>query len=336
MKNLTTRKCARIAAAALAATVTFGAMAFALSYKPAADSYTIASDDGGYYSETTYYLTEEAFGVYESQRQAGKPAAKAMSASSKSTSESEQEDGEFVMGVAKSVWVAETTDEDGNVVESELLTKDEMDDYGISTMAVTRPWFDRVIVGGGGGGGGYSDEEIGESEDSLYLLDISLAVTYNKGTKQYSATGNATWAEQLVWIDETYKAAEESYLDFLAISWGGDGNLKAESHSITGKYYDGNAAVNFTQKMANPYEAFVWQFYEKEGFLGDELEYAKANVILGNTYEKQNKETYIAMTYTHNYGDLECEFSFGLDALVSFVEYERAWEISIYIPEIEY
>lgn len=335
MKNLITKKSARIAAAALAATVTFGAMAFALSYKPAADSYTIASEDGGYYSETTYYLTEEAFGEYESGKQTGKPAAKAMSASSESTSESEQEGGEFVMGVAKSVWVMEELDEDGNVVDSQLLTKDEMDDYGISTMGVNRPWFDQVIIGGGAGGG-YSDEEIGESEDSLYLLDISLAVTYNKGTKQYSATGNATWAEQLVWIDETYKAAEESYLDFLAISWGGDGNLKAESHSITGKYYDGDAAVNFTQKMANPYEAFVWQFYEKEGFLGDELEYAKANVMLSNTYEKQNKETYIAMTYTHNYGDLECEFSFGLDGLLSFVEYERAWEISIYIPEIEY
>ena len=65
MKNLITKKSARIAAAALAATVTFGAMAFTLSYKPAADSYTIASEDGGYYSETTYYLTEEAFCEYE-------------------------------------------------------------------------------------------------------------------------------------------------------------------------------------------------------------------------------------------------------------------------------
>lgn len=64
-ENLITKKSARIAAAALAATVTFGAMAFALSYKPAADSYTIASEDGGYYSETTYYLTEEAFVEYE-------------------------------------------------------------------------------------------------------------------------------------------------------------------------------------------------------------------------------------------------------------------------------
>lgn len=320
MKNLITKKSARIAAAALAATVTFGAMAFALSYKPAADSYTIASEDGGYYSETTYYLTEEAFGEYENGKQTGKPAAKAMSASSESTSESEQEGGEFVMGVAKSVWVMEEVDEDGNVVDSQLLTKDEMDDYGISTMSVSNKFHQDNMFDGQGSGGGYPDEEIGNESATLHRLTIDAKVTYNEGTEKYSVTGNASWKAEFA-LFEDLKTAEHRYLDYFAISWGGEGALQATSHSFTGKYHAGNDRLEHDVTYAKAFSdykiGYVWEFSEKSSTWGKELKLATIKATIERTKPLEYL-TSIRVTYIHTYDELSGTLTVGASTADGF------------------
>lgn len=320
MKNLITKRGARIAAAALAATVTFGAMAFALSYKPAADSYTIASEDGGYYSETTYYLTEEAFGEYESGKQTGKPAAKAMSASSESTSESEQEGGEFVMGVAKSVWVMEELDEDGNVVDSQLLTKDEMDDYGISTMSVSNKFTQDNLFGGGGGGGGYSDEEIGSESATLHRLTIDAVVTYNEKAEKYSVTGNASWKAEFA-LFQDLKTAEHRYLDYFAISWGGEGALQATSHSFTGKYHADNDGIENDVSYAKAFSdykiGYVWEFSEKSSTWGKELKLATIKATIERTKPLEDL-TSIRVTYIHTYDELSGTLTVGASTADGF------------------
>lgn len=341
MKNLITKKSARIAAAALAATVTFGAMAFALSYKPAADSYTIASEDGGYYSETTYYLTEEAFGEYESGKQASKPAAKTMSASSESTSESEQEVGEFVMGVAKSVWVMEELDEDGNVVDSQLLTKDEMDDYGISTMGVKRPWFDQVIIGGGGGGG-YPDEEIGSDSQSFYQLTIDAVVTYNKGTKEYSVDTDFSWeSDWWTWPWEADEEAESSNMDYIGITWGGDGTYHMESKQISGTYYD-NSDIEFLQCDAEPYWGYVWQFHEQKSFFAPEqaIKNASAKIDIKKVGEIENKDAKVRITYIHTYTKVDIGVTITIgeeetEAKIDFLQ-QGSWELVMTIDGLIY
>lgn len=332
MKNLITKKSARIAAAALAATVTFGAMAFALSYKPAADSYTIASEDGGYYSETTYYLTEEAFGEYESGKQAGKPAAKTMSASAKNTSESEQESGEFVMGVAKSVWVMEELDEDDNVVDSQLLTKDEMDDYGISTMGVKRPWFDQVIIGGGGDG----STKIGSDKLTNYKLTIELTVRYYSSSDTYNVIGSADW---ILPDNNVITSPECTALDFLGITWGGNGALKAKESGISG-LYSNSQSVNFVRKNSDSYGGYVWQFFEQTAN-GYAMNYALANVILEKTDNGEGGETNAKLTYIHTYEGVSVGTSIqggssGFAGSVTINTVDRTWQIEIDVPEINY
>lgn len=318
MKNLITKKSARIAAAALAATVTFGTMAFALSYKPAAESYTIASEDGGYYSETTYYLTEEAFGEYESGKQAGKPAAKTMSASSKSASEDDQEGGEFVMGVAKSVWVMEEVDEDGNIVDSQLLTKDEMDDYGISPNKVS-PQFDKKI-NIDGGGGGYSDEEIGSESATLHRLTIDAVVTYNEKAEKYSVTGNASWKAEFA-LFQDLKTAEHRYLDYFAISWGGEGALQATSHSFTGKYHADNDGIENDVSYAKAFSdykiGYVWEFSEKSSTWGKELKLATIKATIERTKPLEDL-TSIRVTYIHTYDELSGTLTVGASTADGF------------------
>ncbi|MDE5722418.1 MAG: hypothetical protein K2I30_06770 [Clostridia bacterium] len=65
------------------------------------DSYTVCSDDE-YYSETTYYLTEELFNQRNGQNQ--------KSATGKKLAAEDK--GEFVLAAEKKVWVAETYDGD--------------------------------------------------------------------------------------------------------------------------------------------------------------------------------------------------------------------------------
>lgn len=336
MKNLITKKSARIAAAALAATVTFGATAFALSYKPAADSYTIASEDGGYYSETTYYLTEEAFGEYESGKQAGKPAAKTMSASAKNTSESEQESGEFVMGVAKSVWVMEELDEDGNVVDSQLLTKDEMDDYGISPNKVS-PWFDKKI---NIDGGGY--EKIGENTYREQCLTIELVVKYDAATKEYIANSDACWDRNFTFFWESGSEAESFTEDFIGLTWGGFATLEAQEYSIKGNYYDSNSQIHFRQSICDSYNGFGWYFYEQSSFLfGTELESAAATVRLKKVGQIQGGKTNVKLTYAHTYSTLSISAGLGVSTnglapAITLSGTEKFWDISIDVKGLEY
>ncbi len=355
--NKTNKRYLRIGAAALAAGLTLGtAAAFAL-LKPEPTSYTVSSEEGGYYSETTYYLTEETYNGHAAK--AAKNTGRQMSAASTSSAEN-TEDEEFVVGATKTVWVKETTDEEGNVTESRLLNKDEVeelrsaaDNLNLGTDEDPEPTTPDAVIPYrpiGGGGGGNPETLIGTANGNLYLLDISLKVVYNSSTEEYSATGQASWAEQLVWFENEYMAAEESSFDYLAISWGGNGELKAKSKSISGKYYDGDAAVKFSTAKSDAYAGYVWQFNEKEGFLGDELENATANVTLVNVGAKQNKETSVKMTYIHTYDKFNHTptFSFGVNGdlngmvtiekgvSVGLETVEDQWQIAIDVPNIEY
>ena len=100
------RRAVRITAAALAATFTLVAVGALAAIRPKPDSYTVYANDG-YYSETTYYLTEK------STKQA------------MSSSQTENDDEQFVVAAEKTVWVEEISDENGNVINSTLLSKND-------------------------------------------------------------------------------------------------------------------------------------------------------------------------------------------------------------------
>lgn len=107
--------------------------------------------DDGYFSQTTYYKTEEA---YEEHLKAAYPEQKQYRTVSSKLTADEEDDEQFVMGAVKSVWVAEEYDEDGNVTESHLMSKEEMDDNGIPispNSASPNPSYDFNDGGGIGG-----------------------------------------------------------------------------------------------------------------------------------------------------------------------------------------
>lgn len=285
------------------------------------DTYSV-SNDGEYYSETTYYFSEDDYAERQQQRAEGQTSAASTRSVAAVESAEQGQAGEFVGAAVKRVWVSETMDEQGTIVDSHLMTKQEVEEMQRLQSSITT----------------FSSEEVGTDNASKYYLDIDLSVYYDEAANQYTAEGNAYWDDQLVWAWETDKAAEEGYLDYIGISWGGDEELKcgSKSMSITGKYYDNNL-VNFVRTKYSPHMGCVWEFNEKTGYLGKEMEYANANVILTPEYEYQGKATFIMMTYIHTYGKVGGSITIsasteqGLAAEVTLSETEKQWSLDVAI-----
>ena len=254
-----------------------------------------------------------------------------MSASSKNTSESEQEGGEFVMGVAKSVWVMEEVDEDGSVVDSQLLTKDEMDDYGISTMSVSNKFTQENLFGGGDG-----STKIGSDKLTNYKLTIELTVRYYSSSDTYNVIGNANWISP---DNNVISSPENTALDFIGITWGGNGALKAKEKGISGQYGDRKNIV-FTRKNSDSYAGYVWQFFEQSD-TGSNMTFATANVILEKTANSNGGETNTKFTYIHTYEKISASTTIeagtsGLAGSVTVNTTDRTWQVEIDVPEITY
>lgn len=74
---------------------------------------------------------------------------------------------------------------------------------------------------------------IGTDDAGKYLLAIELAVAYNSSKKQYTCIGTADWDGYSLTSGTKGPSAGD---DFIAITWGGDGELKSSSKSVSGTY----------------------------------------------------------------------------------------------------
>lgn len=293
------------------------ALSLSLAVKSAgADTYTVYADED-YYSESTYFTTESSFNSYLQ--------ASSCTAVFSEATETLSNDIEFASAVAQSMWVYETEDESGLVKESRLLSKAEVDEIGNDNASIN-------LLSS-------SETEIGSDTESYYKLTIVLEVTHNLTGGYYSVVGTATWAKIL--SASTKKSAEENFLDYIGLTWGGNGAFKASSYSASGKYYNGKTAT-MTRSISDAYSGYVWQFYEKSGYLGKELENATVQANISLIGAEQGKETNAKLTYIHTYGTTDSSVSIslssngGLAAGLSFSSSIKSWQIQIDVSGIPY
>ena len=336
----------RSASIVVATFVTAGIAMSTFSYKAMAATYTTTANEG-YYSETTYFLTEKAYDDYVEEQQIAEqqtPSIKTMSIGYSDNDENKQ----FVSAVSKSVWVTEKIDKDGNVLDSELMTKDEIDELNnISPSGIRDEYFRDTLFGGGGGGDDDDGcEFVGEEtdDDNHKRLTITIKVEYDTQLKQYNVVGTASWKAEWVWVWEQNEAAEELAEDFIALTWGGNETILGKDESFDGSYYDGYGTFDGNKTQSDDYKGFIWSFYEKSGYLGKEMEKATAKVTLEPLYD-YGKETNVMLTYVHTYNSLslEGEISIGYDgedttyaAGISIGIEENNWLTEISVPGIEY
>lgn len=238
-----------------------------------------------------------------------------------------------VVGVAeKSVYVSETIDKDQNIVDSHLMSADEVSIYkaektneGLSYQS--------------------TDIEVGNDTDSIYNLTIYLVV-YKDRNYNYSAYGTASWKNVFEIIIGNGEKNPAQGLDFMALTWGGSGELELQNSSFTGKYRITGDEIEDSKAKSDSYAGYCWQFEETEQFLpfGSEyyMEEATCSVDLSKTYSKYlAKKTNIIFTYIHTYEDHTGSVSFtvgasGLAGGISLSGSSKSWQLEVDVTGLWY
>lgn len=274
------------------------------------DTYTI-EDDSDFYSTTTYYYNSDLYAQAVNETKQEK-SIKSMSL----TNAAAEAAGVFSVGVIKTVYWEETI-EDG-LIENRLLRKAEIENAEV--MAT-------------------SSMKLGEDSTSRGKLTIKIQVLEG-ANYHYYATGTADWKTTAIWGGETYP--DYQGMDFMAMTWGGNEELKMISKSVTGTYNNGHN-LSFSQTLAHAYKGYAWEFREKEGGgLGSCMDIGTCEIELAKTYSTvRNKETNVQFTYIHTWSSIYGSLNFGINqdgfaAGITLTETSGQWQLQVDVPGLKY
>lgn len=312
----------------------------ALGAKETADTFTVY-EDGEYYTETTYYRTKEAYKRY--LKSTADNSDKSRKNLARLTAVSDDPDKEFVITATKSVCVLEEYNEDSEVEESRPLKKDEIEqlfeieapkDSGNGKSAAIRELPPIITI---------PDLEprslIGKDRTILYCLTIEMSVIVDNKTGEYEVSGTSKWQNESSFNHAT--VGEKWSLDYIGLTWGGNGSLCATKQYTYAQCWDNNEEIPISKRVSDSYAGFVWAFHEVIGYT--HMNFAVTSVKLKTVGEKQGKETSAKLTYIHTYTAIEVGGSLsltiganGLAGGVVFSTTGKYWQIQIDVPGIKF
>ena len=221
-----------------------------------------------YYSEQETKSGKEALSVIDNERVAEHYA------------DIQEKNGyEVVSATKQTVYVIDTLNNGGEVYNSRLMTAAEVSQYKSDLMLKGNTW-------------------VGEDGETHQGGKLSIfLVVYKDSSRNYYAYGTADWKNGVYSGGINGPAAG---YDFLAITWGGGGELKNTDRSISGAYQYNQGTISFSRAQSDTYCGYCWQFNETKGaYFADYIDcYAK----LQKTYSTyKGKATNIRLTYIHTY-----------------------------------
>ena len=89
----------------------------------------------------------------------------------------------------------------------------------------------------------------------------------------------------------------------------------------------------------------MWQFHEKSGVFGKEMEYARFTTNLDRKYPLQGKKAQAKFTYVHTFNDYAASIGFSAGvknqafsgaADISLSSAKDNWQIVLFFDELEY
>lgn len=176
-----------------------------------------------------------------------------------------ENDGEFIYGIAKTVWAEEKY---------------------------------RVTSGGMNGRILDEDEVAAQGDGEGLSLIVAVALTYSQTEECYTAVAYAGWSG-----DETTKSSLTSEirgLDYLGLTWGGDGNIMTDERSFVGTYAEGNA-IETARSFTDSYSGIVWMFNESsaDGYMTS----SAMKIKLEREAETTGNKADLKLTYVHSFND---------------------------------
>lgn len=261
-----------------------------------------------YYSEQETKTGKEALSVIDIERVA------------KHYADVQEKNGyEVVSATKQTVYVIDTLNDRGEVYNSRLMIVTEALQYKSDLKLKGNTW-------------------VGEDGETHQGGKLSIfLVVYKDSSRNYYAYGTADWENGVYSGGINGPAAG---YDFLAITWGGGGELKNTDRSISGAYQYNQGNISFSRAQSDTYCGYCWQFNETKGaYFADYIDcYAK----LQKTYSTyKGKETNIRLTYIHTYQSTVGSIPFqggssGVAAGVSLSRCDKQWQIEIDVPWIYY
>ena len=248
-----------------------------------------------------------------------------------------EELGEPIGQVIQTVYVKETFDDNGMILESRLMNKQEADEYKAEVAERLRSG-EQVRVAPNGMQSFPASDSTSQGE-----LTITLTV-YKFGATGYKGLAKAQWTSG-VWILPDGEERPSVGKDYLAITWGGNGEIKQKSKSISGSYQFDQGDISFSQARSDSYAGYCWQFDESKWVLPARYytDSINANVVVDKTYTaKKDKETTMKLTYIHTFDKVNGTIKFSIDssgvdaADVTLSTVKDQWQIQVDIPGLVY
>lgn len=231
----------------------------------------------------------------------------------------------------KEVYVAETVCKDGTVSDSHIMTSEEVLQYKLD-IALSMNDQDAETKG---------KTLVGDDSNFPEVKKITLyLVVYKDSNRNYYAYGTADWYDDSGSGKYTPSAGD----DFIAITWGGNGELMRSTSSVSGQYTDGDA-IGFDKEKSDTYKGYCWSFSEQKKFLFFQTAYANyvdvyVKLKKANSTVK-GKHTNVKMTYIHTYQSVTGGISFevgtdGAAAGINLSQCEKKWNLEVDVPYIRY
>lgn len=236
-------------------------------------------------------------------------------------------DTELYAVAKQTVFVTETLDKTtGRITDSRLMSEAEALAYQTTgDIMLLNDWV------------GDDTEEHQGGKLSLYL------VVYVDRYGDYSAYGTADWENGVYSTGENAPAVG---MDFMGITWGGDGELEIVNNSddVSGIYQYDKGNMSFSRADSDSYGGYCWQFEETIRSWGKlyYADYIDCEVELEKTYTAdKGKETNIKLNYIHTYEDTVGTLSFtagtsGAAGGITLSSVGDQWKIAVDVPGIQY
>ena len=206
------------------------------------------------------------------------------------------------------MYVKETADDNDNVIDSKLMTNNEVAKL---KKELGRGW---IFIG---------SPLINPS--TYKKLTCTMSVYQETADNSYIILTNATWEHLGVYISGESTPADKGYM---AIAWGGNGEaFAASSMYFSGKYQNGSNMSSYSLAKSDTYNGYCWQFDETTGGLfASPMDYADAHVTINKKYPAYvNLLTNVKFTYIHTWESVKPTITFGNNGSVSFSTSSTKW-----------